>query len=70
MAEVSKKKGAISDPKSNHGNNKVDVDQQSSMKRLLGFGLSDVNSWGRFVRFMNSPRDPAGLGVLRITYGQ
>ncbi|XP_033644268.1 vitamin K-dependent gamma-carboxylase-like [Asterias rubens] len=69
MAEVSKKKGAISDPKSNHGNNKVDVDQQSSMKRLLGFGLSDVNSWGRFVRFMNSPRDPAGLGVLRITYG-
>jgi vitamin K-dependent gamma-carboxylase len=41
----------------------------STMRRLLGFELSDLQSWSNFVKLMNRPEDPSSLAVLRILFG-
>ncbi|XP_022081275.1 vitamin K-dependent gamma-carboxylase-like [Acanthaster planci] len=47
---------------------KMGASQLSRMKRLFGFELADVSSWGRFVNLMNEPRDPSALALVRILY--
>jgi len=41
----------------------------STMRRLFGFELTDIQSWSNFVKLMNRPEDPSSLAVLRILFG-
>ncbi|XP_030845915.1 vitamin K-dependent gamma-carboxylase [Strongylocentrotus purpuratus] len=41
----------------------------SRMKTVLGFDFSDVSSWSSLVKLINSPRDPASMGVWRMLFG-
>ncbi|CAF1262070.1 unnamed protein product [Adineta steineri] len=41
----------------------------STMRRLLGFDLTDLQSWSSFVKLMNRPEDPSSLAILRIFFG-
>jgi len=43
--------------------------QQSKMRSLFGFDLSNLSSWDNFVRLMTRPEDPASLGIFRILFG-
>ncbi|KAM6289225.1 LOW QUALITY PROTEIN: vitamin K-dependent gamma-carboxylase [Aegotheles albertisi] len=38
-------------------------------RRLLGFELRELAGWGRLVRLLHRPRDPAALGAFRGAFG-
>ncbi|KAI6058912.1 Vitamin K-dependent gamma-carboxylase [Aix galericulata] len=38
-------------------------------RRLLGFEPRELASWGRLVRLLHRPRDPAALGAFRAAFG-
>lgn len=49
---------------------KLPRENDSMMRPVFGFDLSDFNSWTSFVKLMMRPEDPASLAVFRILFGK
>ncbi|XP_055518433.1 vitamin K-dependent gamma-carboxylase [Leucoraja erinacea] len=62
----------LGEPQRARGNDEkeaVMMQNESKMKRIFGFELSDFRSWHRFVCLLHRPTDPASLGVFRLLFG-